>query len=81
MHQSIGFGSIYASLLSREAFDLESKVDRSPTMVKGCHSFRLLLLQDFIKIWDKIVFQLEWPSFSKGKQRLFEERNQTSPFF
>lgn len=83
MHQSIGFGSIYASLLSREAFalDLESKVDRLPTMVKGCHSFRLLLLQDFIKIWDKIVFQLEWPSFSKGKQRLFEERNQTSPFF
>lgn len=60
MHQSIGFGSIYASLLSREAFalDLESKVDRLPTMVKGCHSFRLLLLQDFIKTWDKIVFPI-----------------------
>lgn len=56
--QSTGFGSIYASLLSREAFalDLETKVDRSPTMVKGCHSFRLLLLQDFIKTWDKIIF-------------------------
>lgn len=28
------------------------------TMVKGFHSFRLLLLQDFIKTWDKIVFPI-----------------------
>lgn len=42
--------------LERSFCPRSREVDRSPTMVKGFHSFRLLLLQDFIKTWDKIVF-------------------------